>query len=296
MTRASGPGPIPAYALYGERGAFPDLLHCERVWERARVHGWRIAPHRHPDLHQVFVLQSGEAEMEVDGQARTLSLPCAVSVPRQVVHGFRFARGTEGLVLTVPVTEIAALTRDAPELAALAQAPAFVAATPALAAAMAAIHAERLGTGWARAPMLRALTLQALCLIGRAADSARRGTDPARARIAAFEALAQENLSEGWSVADYAQVLDISPTHLTRLCRQVTGQPPRAFLQGLLVQEAKRLLAYTALDVAEIGYRLGIEDPSYFSRLFKRHTGRSPRAFRAPYRGAGDPGNAPVPA
>ena len=50
------------------------------------------------------------------------------------------------------------------------------------------------------------------------------------------------------------------------------------------MQEARRLLAYTLMDVAEVGYRLGYEDPSYFSRAFRRETGLSPSAFRRPYR------------
>ncbi len=45
--------------------------------------------------------------------------------------------------------------------------------------------------------------------------------------------------------------------------------------------EARRLLLYSNLSVAEVGYATGFEDPAYFSRFFARHTGRSPRDWRA---------------
>ena len=104
------------------------------------------------------------------------------------------------------------------------------------------------------------------------------------ARMEAFETLARETLASGWKVADYARALGCSATHLNRLTHAHAGQSPAAFLAGLRMQEARRLLAYTLMDVAEVGYRLGYEDPSYFSRAFRRETGLSPSAFRRPYR------------
>ena len=94
-------------------------------------------------------------------------------------------------------------------------------------------------------------------------------------------------VARDWTVADYAHALGCSATHLGRLTRAHAGQSPAAFLTALRMQEARRLLAYTLMDVAEVGYRLGYEDPSYFSRAFRRETGLSPSAFRAPYRAEG---------
>jgi AraC family transcriptional activator of pobA len=45
--------------------------------------------------------------------------------------------------------------------------------------------------------------------------------------------------------------------------------------------EAKRLLLYTGMTVAEVGYDLGFEDPAYFTRFFAEREGRAPSAFRA---------------
>ena len=47
-----------------------------------------------------------------------------------------------------------------------------------------------------------------------------------------------------------------------------------------LVLEAKRQLAFSNRNVKEICYELGFEDPAYFSRFFRNHTGTSPHEFR----------------
>jgi AraC family transcriptional activator of pobA len=51
-------------------------------------------------------------------------------------------------------------------------------------------------------------------------------------------------------------------------------------IEARLMREARRQLAYTSLPVSTIAYTLGFGDPAYFSRVFGRVEGLSPRAFR----------------
>jgi AraC family transcriptional regulator, transcriptional activator of pobA len=111
------PGSIPAFGLYGEGRSFPDMLHCERISDRARLHDWQIAPHRHPNLHQAMLIRRGNARITVDGRARDLALPVLLNIPPWVVHGFRFAAGTEGYVLTLPADGFAEVLGDGAPLA-----------------------------------------------------------------------------------------------------------------------------------------------------------------------------------
>ncbi|MEF9606167.1 helix-turn-helix transcriptional regulator, partial [Paracoccus sp. PXZ] len=74
--------------------------------------------------------------------------------------------------------------------------------------------------------------------------------------------------------------LSITPGHLNRICRAATGESASRHIEKAVMTEASRLLAFTRLSVAEIGYRLGFSDPSYFSRRFRVMTGQSPTTYR----------------
>ena len=96
-----------------------------------------------------------------------------------------------------------------------------------------------------------------------------------------FEALLEQHFLEHWTVADYADALSITPTHLTRLTRTATGHAASHLIVDRIVREARRNLVYTNLPVSTIAYALGFDDPAYFSRVFAAATGLSPRAYRA---------------
>jgi AraC family transcriptional activator of pobA len=53
------------------------------------------------------------------------------------------------------------------------------------------------------------------------------------------------------------------------------------YIEAAMMAEARRLLAFTRLQVSEVGYRLGFSDPSYFSKRFKAKEGLTPLAYKA---------------
>ncbi len=169
------------------------------------------------------------------------------------------------------------LSPAAEERRALAAGGVFAADTG-LTALMAQIAAEFDST----APS-RALVLQGLCavLLGLAARAAPQPRDaPGSALLRRFEAWVDARLLERPTVADCAQALAVTPTHLSRVLRAATGQPASRLIEARLMREARRQLAYTSLPVSTIAYTLGFADPAYFSRVFGRVEGLSPRAFR----------------
>jgi AraC family transcriptional activator of pobA len=77
-----------------------------------------------------------------------------------------------------------------------------------------------------------------------------------------------------------ASELNLSSRYLSDLLKQETGKTAIELIHLYLISEAKNLLTGTHDSVSEIAYRLGFENPPYFSRLFKKETGMSPNEFK----------------
>lgn len=89
-----------------------------------------------------------------------------------------------------------------------------------------------------------------------------------------------EQLANTVTLAELARHAGLSKPHLTQLFKQSTGHPPMDYFHRLKIQRACQLLDLTDLSVKEIGGELGISDPYYFSRMFKKVMGHSPTAYR----------------
>lgn len=86
---------------------------------------------------------------------------------------------------------------------------------------------------------------------------------------------------EPWGVAEHAAHLGLSARSLRTQVLEATGMSAREYITATRITMAKELLSQTDLGVAQVGVRLGIEDPAYFCRLFSRHVGTPPSVWRA---------------
>lgn len=97
--------------------------------------------------------------------------------------------------------------------------------------------------------------------------------EASRERIA--EAM-QRQLRTNPTVAELARALDMSPRHLTNVCRALFGEPPARLFLRLKLRRAEQLLRYERLRVKEVSEVLGFANPFHFSRVFRRVIGRAP--------------------
>lgn len=83
-----------------------------------------------------------------------------------------------------------------------------------------------------------------------------------------------------WTLAELAQEHGLSVPHLGSEFKRCFGRAPLDYLISQRLQHAKDLLGRSDLQIAEISQRIGYDNPFYFSRLFRKHTGHSPQAYR----------------
>lgn len=88
------------------------------------------------------------------------------------------------------------------------------------------------------------------------------------------------NIDEAINLADIAQATNRSPSHIARIFRTELGMPPHRYLINLRVDKARRLLEKTSMSIAEIAYECGFAHQEHLTRLFRRHCGTTPAAYR----------------
>ena len=89
-----------------------------------------------------------------------------------------------------------------------------------------------------------------------------------------------ENISRPISVADLAAAAKLSPSHLSRSFRISIGIAPHAYLIVHRMALARALLVSTSRPLLEIALECGLADQAHLCRLFRRHVGMSPSAWR----------------
>lgn len=90
----------------------------------------------------------------------------------------------------------------------------------------------------------------------------------------------EKQFPETISIETLAQDLGVSPRHFKRRFKKATGDSPLTYLQRVRIEAAKQKLETTTETIHEITCQVGYEDTNSFRRLFRKHTGLSPREYR----------------
>lgn len=283
---------IPQFALYGEQAQADsaEFVHIELIETRSRVYDWHIGTHVHRGLFQVLFLFAGQVRATIGDQVQECAGPVAITIHPALVHGFDFSEQAQGYVLTIDQQVLFSSARDHGELfAPLFVEPLTITLAPggATRTRLESLLEQLLAEAAAPQPghelILEWLARAALLLLARAqaehclADRSGRGDFALYTR---FRAEVEARYKEQWQVGQYATTLRVTPTRLNRLCLRIAGRSAFDLAQERLLLEACRQLTYLPVSVATIAYELGFQDPAYFSRLFKKRFGVTPKEYR----------------
>lgn len=128
-----------------------------------------------------------------------------------------------------------------------------------------------------------------LCALIAMIDSERKKTLPAVPDAKSTQVMLFNNflkiLESSYQTAagckTYAEKLNISVRHLNNVCHIMFGKSVSEIIETRKLLEARRLLIGTSKTVSEIGFDLGYNEKSYFTRVFHKKTGLTPTEFRA---------------
>lgn len=109
----------------------------------------------------------------------------------------------------------------------------------------------------------------------------KRPSDKAALIIASkFQYLVNQYFSTTVLVEDYAELLHITPNHLSQTIKDATGKTAKSIISQRRLDEAKFLLRYTDEEISSIAYNLHFSEPTHFNRFFKKELGCTPLSFR----------------
>lgn len=91
----------------------------------------------------------------------------------------------------------------------------------------------------------------------------------------------RKEIQKNFDLEDFARQHNIGYSYFRRMFKNFTGISPRQYYLQLKIMRAKELLLSTEKTVKEISYELGFDSIHYFSRLFKKKTGKTPTDFRS---------------
>jgi AraC family transcriptional regulator, transcriptional activator of pobA len=259
----------------GIAGGEPRLVAIPRLAAGGR---WRVEAMRAISEPMLLWFTKGQGRITIAGVTRGYTANTAVFIPSGVMHGFEVGPQVFGNAIffgkdcTIPLPA-------APQMLRIREVHAAQEVNVIFDMILREMNSE--------SPAHERATRHYLGLLGvwlerQVAKAAPEQTKPDAAKrlVARYTALIERDFRTGAGVGEFAAALGVTPTHLSRCCRQACGRSAITILQDRRIFEARRLLAETKMPVGEIGATLGFTSAAYFTRAFQHLTGKSPTEFR----------------
>ncbi|AIR03046.2 4-hydroxyphenylacetate catabolism regulatory protein HpaA [Pluralibacter gergoviae] len=275
---------------YDARYAGEDV-HYETFARLAAFFGRDMRPHWHDRCFQLHFLATGRITLQLDAHYYAVRAPLFILTPPSVPHAFFTEPDSDGHVLTVrqelvwPLIE--SLWPGSGEAAMLQGICLSLENLPATLSALNHLWPTIADEFRHRRPgrelLLQSLARSVFTLLLREAPPCDRAPSGVRGEMRLFQKfnrLVDERFRQHLTVPAYADMLGMSESRLTELCRRFANQPPKRLIFERVSREARRLLRFSELSVNQIALELGYKDPAYFARFFHRMEGCSPTGYR----------------
>lgn len=265
------------------------LIHINPFGIIGKEHKNNVLQHAHNDLFQLFLIQSGTTNFICDSKSITINEPTIITVPKNTEHGFEHQSDLNGWIITLSDIVLEhMLHRDAEVVHSLDHVQIIpITSEPLIDEVENTIYKcvlEYNSKHSGRLLMLQYLVGQLIVLLHRIPKDQKSKLNAAdhssTIYFRRFSQIIKQSVDFKKTVDQYANELGITPGHLNKVCQSVASQSPKEILLKYFVTHAQLLLSDVNLTIAEVSYKLNFSDKSYFSRVFKEKTGKTPLEFR----------------
>lgn len=258
-----------------------DKLELRSIAQNAGQGRWRTEAMRSHASPRLLYFTKGQGRITIAGLTSGYGPNNLIFVPARTLYGYEIGPLVFGQMLTIPQAMAAEWPEDAVHLR-LRDVIAQKEITAQFDALERELGSQQSGASRAAHHHLGLLAVQFARLLDRPGDEAMdHRAETAAARLsAAYSDLVERDFRSPKGVAAYARELGVTPTHLTRCCRQTCGRSALAMLNDRKLYEARVLLRSTPTPVKDIAAALGFGSAAYFTRNFQAHTGQTPSGFR----------------
>jgi AraC family transcriptional activator of pobA len=246
----------------------------------------RTEPHKHNSYFEIIYLSSGKGYHTIDNHRYAVRPPVLFFIRQEQVHHWDLDENTEpeGFVLIIKRTffersvdgALKELLEKISQLSCVYLEDAVV-----IDRLLMLIVDENSREGGGSFPFVEGILKGLFVKIAEAAWQVDQQTWKRKELYSAFLELVQQGRPLQNNVGHYATILNTTPQNLNAVCRKAVHQSAAEVLAHYIIDEAKRLLAYTDNTITEISFSLSFKDPSHFVKYFKRHTATTPKGYRA---------------
>jgi AraC family transcriptional regulator, transcriptional activator of pobA len=278
--------------LYGDQNQseIHEFIHYEALMLRSERNNWTIKPHFHKRLYQIFVVEKGSGAILFENKKENFVGPCLICVPENTQHGFVFEPETEGAVITFSNSILdkifinkEALKWDFAKLK-IINAEKQPLKFAKLNVILNQLKSEIDDTQPLKDLMLQTILSSVLVTTFRLSKLQYTATFAQKNRslniFDTFQKSIVQAANPQKTIIEYAYEQNITALHLNRICKEISQKTASNIVDSYFLNEAQKYLTHTDYSISEIAYHLNFNDAAYFSRLFKKEMGVSPKSFR----------------
>ncbi|KIC27496.1 helix-turn-helix transcriptional regulator [Leisingera sp. ANG-M6] len=252
----------------------PREFHAAPLVRLAPEGGWQTALAHSRNEHLLIWITRGQGRFFLNGEQRGFGLHSVIFVPAGALWSAEFSRQCLGQVLSM----------TGPLLPPFPEAPVHKRFTSlqeqtGLGGHFEAISREQAAQGqhWHRA--VQAHSELAAVALQRQPDTAPRQSAALRLCRAYCQRISGVQGCQT-TMAAHAEALNVTPTHLTRVCKAAAGKTAASLLTERQLHAARTLLITSDIPIRDIAARLGFGSAAYFTRFITQHTGQPPSGLR----------------